>query len=101
MSNYKYTLWLSILTIPIGFIAILAGGGGHGTYFPILAIFPFSLLGTFFNEKISLFIGIVQLPIYGFLIDKFSTRKVLPIIIAIHVICMYIVFVLKRETFFS
>ncbi|PWN66482.1 hypothetical protein [Chryseobacterium oncorhynchi] len=101
MSSYKYTIWFSILTIPLGFITILAGGGGHGTYFPILAIFPFSLLGTFFNEKISLFIGIVQLPVYGFLMDKFSTKKAFPIIIAVHVICMYITFMLRREYFFS
>lgn len=101
MSSYKYTIWFSILTIPLGFITILAGGGGHGTYFPILTIFPFSLLGTFFNEKISIFIGIVQLPVYGFLMDKFSTKKAFPIIIAVHVICMYIAFMLRREYFFS
>lgn len=101
MSSYKYTVWFSILTIPLGFLAILAAGGGHGTYFPILAIFPFSLLGTFFNEKISLFIGIVQLPVYGFLIDKFSTKKALSVIIAIHVIAMCTVFMLKIEYFFS
>lgn len=101
MNSYKYTTWFSILIIPLGFLVILLGGGGHGTYFPLLVIFPFSLLGTFFNEEIPLFIGIIQLPIYGFLMDRFGTKKALPVIIAIHVICIFTVFMLKRDYFFS
>ncbi|KAA2220405.1 hypothetical protein [Chryseobacterium sediminis] len=101
MSSYKYTVWFFILTIPLGFLAIFAAGGGHGTYFPLLAIFPFSLLGTFFNEEIPLLIGIIQLPAYGFLMDKFGTKKVLPVIIVIHIIGMCTVFMLKRDYFFS
>ncbi|PWN59851.1 hypothetical protein [Chryseobacterium viscerum] len=101
MSSYKYTVWFSILTIPLGFLAILAGGGGHGTYFPLLAIFPFSLLGTFFNEEIPVLIGIIQLPVYGFLMDKFETKKAFPVILAIHVICIFTVFMLRRDYFFS
>lgn len=101
MDKYKYTILFLIITIPLAALAVLFGGGGHGTYFPLLAIFPFSLLGTFFNEKISLLIGIIQLPVYGFLMDRFNAKKVLPFIIAVHVICMCIVFILKREDFFS
>ncbi|RLJ31797.1 hypothetical protein CLU97_1236 [Chryseobacterium sp. 7] len=99
MNRYKYTTWFSILTLPLAFFAILAGGGGHGTYFPLLVLFPFSLLGTFFNEEIPLFIGIIQLPIYGFLMDKLGIKKALPVIVAIHIIGMCTVFMLRRDFF--
>ncbi|CAI8887067.1 hypothetical protein [Chryseobacterium sp. IT-36CA2] len=99
MSRFKYTIWFSILTLPLAFLAILAAGGGHGTYFPILVVFPFSLLGTFFNEEIPLFIGIIQLPVYGFLMDKFGSKKALPLIITLHFIGICTAFMLKKEYF--
>ncbi len=99
MNRYKYTIWFSLLTLPLGFLSVLAGGGGHGTYFPLLVIFPYSLLGTYFNEEIPLLIGAVQLPVYGFLIDTWGIKKALPVIIAIHIIGMCTVFMLRRDFF--
>ncbi|KXH81511.1 hypothetical protein [Chryseobacterium kwangjuense] len=100
---YKYTKILSILTIPLAALVIFFTCGGHGTYLPFLFIFPFSLLGSFFNEKVFFtffVVGLLQLPLYGFLLDKFAVKKGFPVVIGIHVICMFIVFILKREDFF-
>jgi hypothetical protein len=57
------------------------------------------LLGTSFNEEIPLLIGIIQLPIYGFLMDKLGIKKALPAIVAIHIIGMCTVFMLRRDFF--
>lgn len=100
---YKYTILFSILTIPLAALSILFAGGGHGNYFPLLLFFPFSLLGTLFNEElffIFIILGLLQLPVYGLLLDKFTVKKVFPIIIGVHIVCVFIVFMLKRDYFF-
>ncbi|KFF03581.1 hypothetical protein [Chryseobacterium luteum] len=100
---YKYTIFLSVSTIPLAVLGIFFAGGGHGNYFLLLLLFPFSLLGTLFNEGISfifIIIGLLQLPIYGFLLDRFTVKKAFPIIIGIHIIFMIFLFLLKRDELF-
>ncbi|MCT2560852.1 hypothetical protein [Chryseobacterium herbae] len=100
---YKYTIFLSVLTIPLTALCVFFAGGGHGNYSLLLLFFPFGLLGTLFNEGISflfIIIGLLQLPVYGFLLDRFTAKKAFPVIIGIHIICMIILFLLKRDELF-
>ncbi|HBV15162.1 MAG TPA: hypothetical protein DEB71_07460 [Chryseobacterium carnipullorum] len=100
---YKYTILFSLLTLPLAALSVLFGGGGHGSYFPLLLFFPFGLIGTLFNEEIFflfVILGLVQLPIYGLLLDRCPVRKGVPVILGLHIICMFIIFILKRNTYF-
>lgn len=99
---YKYTKIFSLLTIPLAGITVFLAGGGHGTYLPFLVLFPFGLLGTVFQTSISelfFIIGILQFPVYGFLIDKFKNRKSIFLILLVHILVMTIIFIFKREEF--
>lgn len=103
MTQYKYRVFFSLLSLPLVLFVIFSAGGGHGSYWPFLVLFPFSMTGSLFNENISPFLfvaGLLQFPIYGFLLDKVNCRKVLPFIVIAHILCAFLVFILKRENFF-
>ncbi|SEW32496.1 hypothetical protein SAMN05421841_2302 [Chryseobacterium wanjuense] len=100
MKNKKYTNLFAILTIPILVFVIFFAGGGHGSYLPMMTIFPFFTFGIVVPEKISsLFftIGLLQFAIYGFFMDKFGAKTVLPYIILIHCLLVTITFLLKAH----
>lgn len=72
-TSYKWTIRFSLLTPLLLLIAVLLMGGGHGWYEPSMTLFPFGMVGTIFQDTITLpFIisGIIQYPLYGFIIDK-------------------------------
>lgn len=88
-----WTFWLSLLTIPLLFVAILFMGGGHGTYIPAMALFPFGLISTILFDRITMpfvVLAIIQYPLYGLIIDKArqanKSKIVWPILIAVHII---------------
>ncbi|ROH98011.1 hypothetical protein [Chryseobacterium daecheongense] len=99
---YKYTILFSLLAIPLAIITIFLAGGGHGTYLPFLIFFPLGLLGTVLeNEITTLFIvlGILQFPVYGFVMDKFGLKKAWPFLLGIHLILIAVIFILKNNNF--
>lgn len=78
--QYKWTSILCLLTPLLLIVAMFAMGAGHGSYKPAMGLFPFGMLGTIWQDSITLpfiIIAILQYPIYGFIIDKtlFAKRK--------------------------
>ncbi|MGG7467044.1 hypothetical protein ACVVIH_23735 [Chryseobacterium arthrosphaerae] len=103
MNQYKYTMTFSLLSLPLMVFVIALAGGGYGSYWPFLVLFPFSMTGSFFNESISTYLfvaGLLQFFVYGFLLDKMNPRKVLPFVFIIHVLCVFTVFMLKKDDLF-
>lgn len=52
-------------------------GGGHGWYQPAMMLFPWAMVGTLWQDTITLpfiIMGILQYPLYGLLIDKTDHR---------------------------
>jgi MFS family permease len=101
MKKNKYTNILGILTIPLIILCIFLAGGGHGTYIPIVAVFPLGFIGIFLHsEKISMLFyifAVLQLPIFGYFLDKFGVRKALPFIIPIHCALVGVAFLLESN----
>jgi hypothetical protein len=49
-------------------IAVMAAGGGHGTYMPAKILFPYTMLSTITMERITspyVLLAILQFPLYG------------------------------------
>jgi hypothetical protein len=79
-------------------------GGGHGTYIPAMSLFPFGLFGNVLFDRITtpfVVLGIIQYPVYGFIIDKArqtnNNKVVLPILILVHIILAVLVIKLAGE----
>lgn len=105
IKEYKWTIWLVLLTIPLLFIAVLFMGGGHGTYIPAIGLFPFGLIGSLFYDRITtafVIIAFLQYPVYGFIIDKAIQKRkgkiVLPLIVLLHITLAVLIVVLKGES---
>ena len=76
-TSYPWTTRLSLLTTLLLIMAVFLMGGGHGWYEPAMALFPYGMVGTIWQDTITLpFIicGIIQYSLYGFLIDKARHR---------------------------
>lgn len=86
-SQYKWTVKLILFTPLLLFVAVLSMGAGHGTYIPSILLFPFGMLGVLFQDRISLpfiIIGILQFPVYGYIIDKaLPSRRLLVILLSV------------------
>lgn len=81
------TIKLTIVGFLLMIICVLISGGGHGFIEPLYVVFPYSVLLTqFFGdyEWLILLIMFIQFPIYGFIIDKWKTRKTLILILLTH-----------------
>lgn len=58
----------------LAFVSVLAAGAGHGTYLPARILFPFTMFSTILCGSITtpfIAIGLVQFPLYGFLLGVF------------------------------
>lgn len=102
--SYRWTIRLSLLTIPLLFIAVFFAGGGHGTYIPAMGLFPVGLLGTLLFDRITIpfvVLAIIQYPIYGFIIDKVivtnKSKIVLPLLLLLHILLAVIIMKLTGE----
>ena len=78
--------------------AVLPMGGGHGTYSVANLLFPWGMVGTIFQDSINgffTFLGMMQYPIYGLLLDKFkntnSFEKVILTILLVHLILFLLI----------
>lgn len=67
----------------------MSGGFGHGDYFWVKILFPYTMLSTIFFHSITTFfivIGSAQYPVYGIILSIVNDRKFVGILIsAIHV----------------
>ena len=98
----KYTIIFSLLTTPLAFLVIFFGGGGHGSYLPFLIFFPVGIVGVFISESFkTLFfiLGLLQFPLYGFLLDRFQNRKTIFLISVFHLLAIFLVLVFKNDAF--
>ena len=93
IKQYKWTITLTLLAIPLLCIAVFFMAGGHGTYKPAILLFPFGLLGVLLSDTITLpFIiaAIIQYPVYGFIIDKAKASNkiqfIIPALLIIHIV---------------
>jgi hypothetical protein len=70
------------------FAVAMVMGGGHGTYIPAIAIFPFGMLVAMVLTGqitwVSVFLAIAQFPVYGFAASG-GSRKASLILATIHV----------------
>lgn len=76
-SKYKWTIRFSLLMPLLVIIAVVLMGGGHGWCQPAMTLFPWGMIGTLWQDTItlpSLITGILQYPLYGLLIDKTDHR---------------------------
>jgi hypothetical protein len=69
-----------LITIPLGWIIIVAAGAGHGSYVPAKLIFPVGMLGPVFRQSLTppwVIAVVLQFPIYGLLIGRaYHSRRV-------------------------
>ena len=103
-TKYKWTIRFSLLTPILLMIAVLLMGGGHGWFQPAIAIFPYGMVGTVWQDRISLpfvILGVLQYPFYGILIDKSkdkaSSNSLILFIIIAHFILAGLVIYFSSE----
>ena len=75
-------------------------GGGHGFFWPAKIVYPYSMIISVLNNQIgilAIIIAIVQIPIYGILMNKKPKWTIL--IFGIHIISAIICLNLPTETF--
>ena len=69
-------------------------GGGHGTYVPTMILFPYGMIGTTFQQSLTApftILGIVQFPVYGYLLDILKDNKLKYLILIFHILLVIIV----------
>lgn len=96
MKKNKYKNIFGILTLPLLLLGVFFAFGGN--YILPTIVFPFSIFGLLVPQEISAFFfltGLFQLIIYGFFMDKFGVKKVLPFVITIHCVLVGIAFLLE------
>jgi hypothetical protein len=75
-TKYEVIFW-AIVTIVGIIIAIMAAGGGDGSYIPLKVLFPYMMLSTVFTDTIALpfiLLLFIQFPLYGLFISH-SRKK--------------------------
>lgn len=68
----KASLAFVAVTPVLLFIAVLAAGAGHGTYYAAKILFPYTMASTAFTGGVVqpfIAAGIVQYPLYGVILD--------------------------------
>jgi hypothetical protein len=70
-------------------------GGGHGYFEPAICLFPCATISVIWQTTITLpyvIIGLIQYPLYGFIIDKTQKKKATSfIILALHIILVILI----------
>jgi hypothetical protein len=88
--------------------AVFCAGGGHGTYVPATALFPFSMLSTALTGGVispaAIGLAFLQFPIYGFVMASATPgnrKRAIVILAALHVAAAVIAFVVLRGGAFA
>jgi len=92
--------------IPLAAIAVFACGAGHGSYLPMRVFFPFTMFSAFLFGTITapfVVIGLVQFPLYGFLLGRSfrldSFRGWLVGVLLAHLLAVTLTFIFYSEDF--
>ncbi len=89
-----------LLTLSLAALVTFVAGGGHGSYLPAKLIFPYSMLAAQLLGAINIIpmlLGVVQIPLYFFLIRR--DKKLIYIVLAIHILAIYGCFNLGEQIF--
>jgi hypothetical protein len=86
--------WIALVAAAIGgsvgsFLALVAAGGGHGTYLPAKALFPWTMLLTQLSEDtISTFgiaLALIEFPAYAVILSAFHrSRRAVFVLVVLH-----------------
>jgi len=101
MKKNKYANLLGILTIPL--LALVIFFAFAGNYIPLTVIFPLGSLGLFMPDRIAtlfFLLGILQFPIYGYLIDRYGEKKSLFWITLSHIFFILLFFIFRKWNLF-
>jgi hypothetical protein len=103
VTNYKWTIRLSLLTPVLIIICIFLMGGGYGWYTPAIVLFPWSMINIVLQDHLSfslLIIGMFQFIVYGILLDKtrgtHSQRGTRMVIFFSHIFLVALILVLNN-----
>jgi len=88
------------------FIAVVAMGGGHGTYYAAKTLFPRTMMATSVTKEITtpfIVLAFAQYPIYGILLDvaraKGGGRPAALALLAVHVLAVMLAFAISNPGF--
>jgi hypothetical protein len=99
--KYKVTKIFSLLTPLLLVIVVFLGNAGHGSYAPMMMLFPTATIGFPIMGGIEwpfIILGIIQFPVYGLLIDRSANKPKTAILLsAFHFAMMIITFVTTRD----
>ncbi|MFY7665654.1 hypothetical protein [Flavobacterium sp.] len=98
--KYKWTIRLSFLTPFLLIIVVFLSGGGHGFYEPAVAFFPLGMLACLWFNKLSLInviLAVLQFPLYGFLIDRFTFKRISYLLLIVHVLLVFTILKFRTE----
>ena len=87
-------------------LALVMAAGGHGTYAPAVALFPFTMLSTLLTHDVispaAIVFAFLQFPIYGFVaasVTGLHRKRAMIVIVAVHIAAIVISFLFLRGTF--
>jgi hypothetical protein len=98
---------LGVLVIPAAlFLAVVAAGGGHGTYYAAKLLFPWTMMSTVVTKSITqpfVVLGIAQYPFYGIVLDVARSKgRLAPAVltlVAAHLCAIMLAFVISNPSF--
>lgn len=87
-------------------MAVVASGGGHGSYALARVFFPFTMLSTVFNGRIDgiyLAVGLFQYLFYGLVfwvaVKLNRSKPAIALLLTIHGLVVFVVFYWRNEYF--
>jgi hypothetical protein len=94
----------AVVTVPLLFVVTALMGGGHGTYIPAIAIFPFGMLVSMALTGqitwLSMVVAVAQFPAYGYLAGG-ESRKARLAMLVVHAVAVIVAFWLKPGSNFD
>jgi len=99
-THLKKIIVIALTAVLILAFVVLSMGGGHGFFWSAKIIYPYSMIISVLNNQIgisAIIIAVIQIPIYGFVINKKS--KWTFIILGIHIVLAIVCLNLPTETF--
>jgi hypothetical protein len=69
-----------LLSLPLFAVSFLAAGYGHGTLIPLVILHPWAALAGHVSDtgESALFVGLLELPVYGFVLHTAKQHWKLP-----------------------
>ncbi|HEY6095762.1 MAG TPA: hypothetical protein VIU93_12500 [Gallionellaceae bacterium] len=99
----SYSLIIEVAAISI---VVFTGGAGHGTYAPARVLFPYAMLSTVLHGTINdafILFSCLQFPLYGVIsflaLKSDRTKPIIGILIAVHLVAVFLSFVFANPSF--